>query len=150
MELEYMGAELLALLIYIFAMQPGGAGVPFYIGNARCHTCEGQGFYPCILCVGHKLIQRKPDPSKGPAPAEEAEVGMDSISWLDSFPDSRSKKDRRAAQRVEQERNKAMQLPTESCASWEEQVQQSAKAAFLFYVEHARLTGQKQRQGADR
>jgi hypothetical protein len=70
-------------------MQPGGAGVPFYVGNARCSRCGGHGFSPCPLCVGYVLRMPSPDPVAGPEPMEGSDVLINSISWLKQFPDSR-------------------------------------------------------------
>ena len=71
-------------------LQPGGAGVPFYIGNAQCGSCKGLGFKPCPACVGYEAVLPPPDPFNGPAYHDASDSLVTTRRWLSGFPDSRS------------------------------------------------------------
>lgn len=125
------------------ARQSGGAGVPFYVGNARCPTCAGQGFCPCPMCVGYRLPMPKPDPVEGPPPAEPADVLVSTQRWLRGFPDSRTPAHAAAPDSCSGSsgagEGDAEELLT---ALPEEAVQElCAEAAFNFYAWRARLDG---------
>ena len=79
-------------------LQPGGAGVPFYIGNAQCSACKGLGFEPCPVCMGYQAELRPPDPCNGPASRDSSDLLVNTRRWLQSFPDSR--RDGRARRQV--------------------------------------------------
>ncbi len=70
-------------------MQPGGAGVPFYVGTARCKLCNGLGVIPCMLCGGIELVSPPPDPVHGPEPTGLEDIALTDDQWLSLFPDSR-------------------------------------------------------------
>lgn len=78
-------------------MQPGGAGVPYYIGAAQCSSCKGHGFQPCPVCVGYEAELPPPDPANGPASQDSLDTLVSTMRWLRCFPDSRSKRARRCA-----------------------------------------------------
>ena len=80
-----------------FVMQPGGAGVPFYIGNAQCSVCKGHGFEPCPVCIGYQADLPAPAPHGGPRSSEKLGNHLSIPRWLRSFPDSRAKRTRRWA-----------------------------------------------------
>ncbi|CAL5218629.1 g330 [Coccomyxa viridis] len=73
----------------IVATKPGGAGVPFYIGNAQCSACKGLGFEPCSVCMGYQAELPPPDPCNGPASRDSSDSLVTTSRWLQSFPDSR-------------------------------------------------------------
>ena len=78
-------------------MQPGGAGVQYYIGNAQCKACRGLGFEPCPICVGYEAKLTPPNPSEGPASLDDLDRRISTMRWLRGFPDSRARKARRYA-----------------------------------------------------
>ena len=71
-------------------MQPGGAGVPFYIGNAQCSVCKGHGFEPCPVCIGYEADLPAPAPQEGPGSWDKLDTHLSTPQWLRSFPDSRA------------------------------------------------------------
>ena len=79
-----------AQLTCLHALQPGGAGVPFYVGNAQCSSCKGLGFEPCSFCVGYEADLPPPDPCYGPASHDPSDCLVTTRRWLKSFPDSHS------------------------------------------------------------
>eukprot|EP00884_Botryococcus_braunii_P017947 jgi/Botrbrau1/4836/Bobra.0325s0047.1 len=70
--------------------EPGGAGVPFYVGTARCKMCQGMALVPCFLCGGTEVELEPPDPTGGPHPVCWEDILISDSDWLDSFPDSRA------------------------------------------------------------
>ena len=116
-------------------LQPGGAGVPFYIGNARCSRCGGHGFTPCPLCVGFALRMPRPDPVAGPRPTEDMDVLTDSISWLKQFPDSRMI----ARKRVKCSGSGGAPMTRDPVQPAQDIIHNSV-LAFHFYAMHAHLT----------
>lgn len=82
-------ATLESILDFATFLQPGGAGVPFYIGNAQCSACKGLGFEPCSVCMGYQAELPPPDPCNGPASRDSSDSLVTTSRWLQSFPDSR-------------------------------------------------------------
>ncbi len=107
--------------------------MPFYVGNARCSECGGQGFCPCPLCVGYALDMPRPDPVAGPEPVEDMDLYIDSLSWLKRFPDSRRQPKRAAvtAKRIDP-------ALTANDKDTSDDVDYSV-LAYNFYVQRARL-----------
>ena len=131
--------------VCMLPLQSGGAGVPFYVGNARCPTCAGQGFCPCPMCVGYRLPLPKPDPANGPPPVEPADILVSTQRWLRSFPDSRTLAPAAHAAAVDSgSSGRAVTEDSERSLTVlnEEQMQVlCAEAAFCFYAWRARLDG---------
>ncbi|BDA44138.1 hypothetical protein COCOBI_05-3220 [Coccomyxa sp. Obi] len=119
----------------IVPTEPGGAGVPFYIGNARCSKCGGHGFNPCPCCVGFALRMPRPDPVAGPHPTEDMDVLTDSMSWLKQFPDSRMI----ARKRANSSRSGATAKTKDPVQPAQDTIDSSV-LAFHFYAMHAHLT----------
>lgn len=71
-------------------VQPGGAGVPFYVGTARCKACQGMGVVACFMCGGAEVELDPPDPVKGPPAVSIDDLALSDTDWLAVFPDSRT------------------------------------------------------------
>lgn len=68
--------------------QPGGAGRPFYVGQARCKQCNGIGEVACPMCAGWERSMSDARISKSPDTAGHADTASmepPDLTWLDDL-----------------------------------------------------------------
>jgi hypothetical protein len=89
--------------------------------------------------VGYQLVLPKPDPINGPAPPDGYESQIDTLSWLHTFPDSRSQPATEPAQhrKLRKEHpSEKQKSDLEPIGTQQSRLQELASAAFHFYATH--------------